>query len=141
MGVAHGTTNSSSSRTSRRWTITSRDRHPVSYTNVFWGGRSEIKPSEISPIAYRAFCASHGIDPESMRECVRPSRRSILEYPMASSTAYVCFDCRRAVKRRLPKRGQRPPKVHPPLRPEPPRCPECAAPMRYVGSRSSAAEE
>lgn len=26
---------------------------PVSYTNVFWGGRSEIKPSEISPIAYR----------------------------------------------------------------------------------------
>jgi DNA-binding Lrp family transcriptional regulator len=37
------------------------DRHleasgiPVSYTNVFWGGRSEIKPSEISPDAYRAF--------------------------------------------------------------------------------------
>jgi DNA-binding Lrp family transcriptional regulator len=35
------------------------DRHlavcgiPVLYTNVFWGGRSEIKPSEISPIAYR----------------------------------------------------------------------------------------
>ena len=28
---------------------------PVSYTNVFWGGRSEIKPSEISPNAYRAF--------------------------------------------------------------------------------------
>jgi DNA-binding Lrp family transcriptional regulator len=28
---------------------------PVSYTNVFWGGRSEIKPSEISPDAYRAF--------------------------------------------------------------------------------------
>jgi len=26
---------------------------PVSYTNVFWGGRSEIKPSEISPILYR----------------------------------------------------------------------------------------
>ena len=25
---------------------------PVSYTNVFWGGRSEIKPSEISPRAY-----------------------------------------------------------------------------------------
>ena len=22
---------------------------PVRYTNVFWGGRSEIKPSEISP--------------------------------------------------------------------------------------------
>ncbi len=34
------------------------DRHlrscdiPVSYTNVFWGGRSEIKPSEISPHIY-----------------------------------------------------------------------------------------
>lgn len=26
---------------------------PVGYTNVFWGGRSEIKPSEISPFAYR----------------------------------------------------------------------------------------
>jgi hypothetical protein len=26
---------------------------PVSYTNVFWGGRSEIKPSEISPYIYR----------------------------------------------------------------------------------------
>ena len=25
---------------------------PVTYTNVFWGGRSEIKPSEISPLAY-----------------------------------------------------------------------------------------
>ena len=28
---------------------------PVSYTNVFWGGRSEIKPSEISPYAYEAW--------------------------------------------------------------------------------------
>jgi DNA-binding Lrp family transcriptional regulator len=28
---------------------------PVSYTNVFWGGRSEIKPSEISPVVYRAW--------------------------------------------------------------------------------------
>jgi hypothetical protein len=26
---------------------------PASYTNVFWGGRSEIKPSEISPRLYR----------------------------------------------------------------------------------------
>jgi DNA-binding Lrp family transcriptional regulator len=26
---------------------------PVSYTNVFWGGRSEIKPSEISPTVYQ----------------------------------------------------------------------------------------
>jgi DNA-binding Lrp family transcriptional regulator len=31
---------------------------PVSYTNVFWGGRSEIKPSEISPIAYAAWWSS-----------------------------------------------------------------------------------
>src|SRR5215475_3489619 len=28
---------------------------PVSYTNVFWGGRSEIKPSEISPTVYRGW--------------------------------------------------------------------------------------
>ena len=28
---------------------------PVSYTNVFWGGRSEIKPSEISPQVYRSW--------------------------------------------------------------------------------------
>ena len=40
----------------------------VSYTNVFWGGRSEIKPSEISPIAYREWCQKVGIDPETMRE-------------------------------------------------------------------------
>jgi hypothetical protein len=40
---------------------------PVSYTNVFWGGRSEIKPSEVSPLAYRDWCASQGLDPESMR--------------------------------------------------------------------------
>lgn len=37
------------------------------YTNVFWGGRSEIKPSEIAPAAYREFCAARGIDPETMR--------------------------------------------------------------------------
>jgi len=33
---------------------------PVSYTNVFWGGRSEIKPSEISPFAYQDWHAKHG---------------------------------------------------------------------------------
>jgi hypothetical protein len=38
-----------------------------SYTNVFWGGRSEIKPSEISPFAYRAWCQSVGLDPDQMR--------------------------------------------------------------------------
>jgi hypothetical protein len=41
---------------------------PMLYTNVFWGGRSEIKPSEISPFAYRDWCASVGVDPQSMRE-------------------------------------------------------------------------
>ncbi len=36
------------------------------YTNVFWGGRSEIKPSEIAPAAYVEFCARYGLDPTSM---------------------------------------------------------------------------
>jgi DNA-binding Lrp family transcriptional regulator len=42
------------------------DRHletcgiPVSYTNVFWGGRSEIKPSEISPQIYRQWLTGVG---------------------------------------------------------------------------------
>ena len=40
---------------------------PVSYTNVFWGGRSEIKPSEISPAAYVRWCKSIGVDPDAMR--------------------------------------------------------------------------
>ncbi len=40
---------------------------PVSYTNVFWGGRSEIKPSEISPAAYARWCETMGLDPRSMR--------------------------------------------------------------------------
>jgi hypothetical protein len=37
------------------------------YTNVFWGGRSEIKPSEIAPSAYVAFCEARGVDPATMR--------------------------------------------------------------------------
>lgn len=41
---------------------------PVSYTNVFWGGRSEIKPSEVSPFAYLEWCEREGIDPDSMRD-------------------------------------------------------------------------
>jgi DNA-binding Lrp family transcriptional regulator len=32
---------------------------PFSYTNVFWGGRSEIKPSEISPLVYREWLKRH----------------------------------------------------------------------------------
>jgi DNA-binding Lrp family transcriptional regulator len=69
MGVAHGT--------EKQMVLAHKaaiDRHlaeigiPVSYTNVFWGGRSEIKPSEISPLAYREWCAANGIDPQNMRE-------------------------------------------------------------------------
>jgi len=69
MGVAHGT--------DKEMVLEHKaaiDQHlesvgiPVSYTNVFWGGRSEIKPSEISPIAYREWCQKVGIDPDTMRE-------------------------------------------------------------------------
>ena len=69
MGVAHGTEKETVLAHKR-----AIDEHlkevgiPVSYTNVFWGGRSEIKPSEISPIAYRQWCGKNGIDPETMRE-------------------------------------------------------------------------
>jgi len=47
------------------------DRHlesigiPVSYTNVFWGGRSEIKPSEISPIVYREWHEKFAAAPQA----------------------------------------------------------------------------
>ncbi len=69
MGVAHGT--EKEAVLAHKAAI---DRHladigiPVSYTNVFWGGRSEIKPSEISPFAYREWCKSVGLDAESLRE-------------------------------------------------------------------------
>ncbi len=39
----------------------------VDYTNVFWGGRSEIKPSEISPFAFAEYHRARGVDPESLR--------------------------------------------------------------------------
>lgn len=47
----------------------------VSYTNVFWGGRSEIKPSEISPNAYRDWCVANGLSPDSMK--LQPGERMI----------------------------------------------------------------
>jgi len=68
MGVAHGT--------DKQLVLAHKaaiDEHlneagiPVSYTNVFWGGRSEIKPSEIAPQAYRDWCVTQGLDPEQMR--------------------------------------------------------------------------
>ena len=34
---------------------------PVLYTNVFWGGRSEIKPSEISPVEYARWAGHVGL--------------------------------------------------------------------------------
>jgi hypothetical protein len=43
-------------------------RIQVGYTNVFWGGRSEIKPSEISPMAYVDWCQKVGLNPAAMRE-------------------------------------------------------------------------
>ena len=68
MGVAHGT--EKETVMAHKWAIDEHLRSvgiDVSYTNVFWGGRSEIKPSDISPFAYHDWCASQGIDPESMR--------------------------------------------------------------------------
>lgn len=47
----------------------------VSYTNVFWGGRSEIKPSEISPNAYRDWCVTNSFNPDSMK--LQPGERMI----------------------------------------------------------------
>jgi hypothetical protein len=69
MGVAHGT--------NKEMILANKaamDAHleeaaiPINYTNVFWGGRSEIKPSEIAPDAYREFCIKQGLDPETMKE-------------------------------------------------------------------------
>ena len=39
---------------------------PVDYTNVFWGGRSEIKPSEVSPFVYRDWARAQGLDPQAL---------------------------------------------------------------------------
>jgi DNA-binding Lrp family transcriptional regulator len=33
----------------------------LDYTNVYWGSRAEIKPSEISPVAYRGWARSAGL--------------------------------------------------------------------------------
>ncbi len=35
----------------------------VGYTNVFWGGRSEIKPSEVSPVAYAKWLGERAASP------------------------------------------------------------------------------
>jgi hypothetical protein len=68
MGVAHGT--DKALVLAHKAAI---DQHlveagiPVNYTNVFWGGRSEIKPSEISPLAHRDWCVKQGLDPNAMK--------------------------------------------------------------------------
>jgi len=68
MAVAHGT--------EKDWLLAHKaaiDEHlaeagiPVTYTNVFWGGRSEIKPSEISPFVYREWCRAQNVSPEAMQ--------------------------------------------------------------------------
>ncbi len=69
MAVAHGT-----DRDRVREHKAAIDAHlgainvPFSYTNVFWGGRSEIKPSEIAPSAYAEWCGAMGIDSAKMRD-------------------------------------------------------------------------
>jgi DNA-binding Lrp family transcriptional regulator len=69
MGVAHGTDKELLLAHKR-----AIDAHlasegiAVSYSNVFWGGRSEIKPSEISPLEYERWCREQGLDPAAMRE-------------------------------------------------------------------------
>jgi len=63
MGVAHGT--EKATLLAHKAAI---DRHleevgmPLLYTNVFWGGRSEIKPSEISPVEYAEWARQAGLD-------------------------------------------------------------------------------
>ena len=73
MGVAHGT--DKATVLAHKAAIDEHLREAgiaLGYTNVFWGGRSEIKPSEISPFAYQDWCRSVGLDPATMREEVGP---------------------------------------------------------------------
>jgi len=68
MGVAHGT--EKDAVLAHKAAIDEHLRElgiEIGYTNVFWGGRSEIKPSEIAPQAYAQWCNENGIDPESMK--------------------------------------------------------------------------
>ncbi|HEX3464909.1 MAG TPA: hypothetical protein VHS78_12750 [Candidatus Elarobacter sp.] len=68
MGVAHGT--EKETVLAHKAAIDAHLREAgieFGYTNVFWGGRSEIKPSEIAPAAYLDFCTKFDLDPETMR--------------------------------------------------------------------------
>ncbi len=69
MGVAHGT--DKARLLAHKAAIDAHLREagvPLAYTAVFWGGRSEIKPSEVLPAAYARWCARVGLDPAVMRE-------------------------------------------------------------------------
>ena len=70
MGVAHGTDKdrllAHKSAIDHHLASPDGGNIPVAYTNVFWGGRSEIKPSEISPFAYADWCRAQSVAPESM---------------------------------------------------------------------------
>ena len=69
MGVAHGT--DKALLLAHKAAIDQHLREAgldFTYTNVFWGGRSEIKPSEISPFAYRDWVQAQGVTPESMKD-------------------------------------------------------------------------
>jgi DNA-binding Lrp family transcriptional regulator len=71
MGVAHGT--DKERLLAHKAAIDahlSEEGIAVGYTAVFWGGRSEIKPSEIMPSAYKAWCAQEGLDADAMRQSV-----------------------------------------------------------------------
>jgi len=76
MGVAHGT--DKDLVLAHKLAI---DKHleesgiPVLYTNVFWGGRSEIKPSEISPVEYARWAETVGLAPEEPK--LRPGIRAV----------------------------------------------------------------
>ena len=84
MGVAHGT--DKDLVLAHKLAI---DKHleesgiPVLYTNVFWGGRSEIKPSEISPVEYARWAETVGLAPEEpkLRSGIRAVSTDTTEGP------------------------------------------------------------
>ena len=62
MGVAHGTDKDLVLAHKAAIDTHLQDKGiEVSYTNVFWGGRSEIKPSEVSPFVYEKWAREMGI--------------------------------------------------------------------------------
>ena len=65
MAVAHGTDKALVLQHKAAIDLHLREANiPVLYTNVFWGGRSEIKPSEISPVEYAKWAQRVGLGEE-----------------------------------------------------------------------------